>query len=200
MKLISFLKKFPIDLGQAEKKHYTAGKKIAFSFVGDGQGKTALDIGARDGYWSEQLKKKGYKVVSLDIEPYYQGTIKCNVEEGIPCDDKTIDLIWCTEVIEHLHNPSFLLKEINRVLTPTGKAILTTPNSDWWFYKISKLWGWTPKKLQNPDHKQFFKEKTIRNIASGYDLYGYFPYALFFLRIKRMIGFLSPTFIFVRRK
>lgn len=199
--LVSFLKKLPIDVGQAEKKHDSAGKRIAFSYVQGGEEKRALDIGCRDGYWSEKLKERGYEVSAVDIEPHYSGAITHNVENGLPYPDGTFDLVWCTEVIEHLYKPEFLLEEINRVLKPDGMAILTTPNSGVWFYYIVRLWGWTPQKLQNSDHKQFFKEKDLRRlIGNTYALFGYFPYALFFWPIRRFVGLLSPTFIFVHKK
>lgn len=199
MNIVSLLKKLPIDVGQAEKKHDSAGKRIAFSFVPDGHGKSALDIGCRDGYWSERLKEKGYAVSALDLEPMYVGALTHDVEDGLPYPDKSFDLIWCTEVIEHLRNPETLLREVERVVLPGGIAIFTTPNSHWWFYYVVRLWGWTPQKLQNPDHKQFFDERRVRALASGYDVFGYFPYAVKFFRISRLIGFLSPTFILVRR-
>ena len=195
MNIISLLKKLPIDVGQAEKKHDTAGKRIAFSFVPAGKNKRALDVGCRDGYWSEELKKGGYVVSSLDIEPLYEGALKHDVEKGLPYPDKSFDLLWCTEVIEHLYEPEKFFKEIERVIKPDGIAVLTTPNSNWWFYKVVMLWGWTPKKLQNPDHKQFFNAESIRVCAKGYELCGFFPYALLFLRIKKAVGLLSPTFI-----
>lgn len=201
MDIVSFLKRLPVDLGQAEKKHDTAGKRIAFSFVSDAPavGKTALDIGCRDGYWAERLKEKGYKVSALDIEPMYEGAITHDVERGLPYPDDSFDLVWCTEVVEHLRNPKILFEEIGRVMRPGGTAVLTTPNSYWWFYAVVHLWGWTPQNLQNPDHKQFFNEPSLRSVARGYHLFGYFPYALVFLRIRRLVGLLSPTFIMVRR-
>jgi|SRR3989338_1055273 len=199
MSITSLLKKLPIDVGQAERKHDSAGKLIAFSFVEDGMEKQALDIGCRDGYWTEKLKKKGYTVSALDLEPQYSSALKHNVEDGLPFDDKSFDLVWCTEVIEHLQRPEYLLNEVERILKPNGLSILTTPNSGWWLYAVAWLWGWTPQKLQNPDHKKFFKENDIRMLAKNYELYGYFPYALFFVPIRRMVGFLSPTFILVRR-
>lgn len=195
MDIISIIQHLPFDIGQAERKHKTAGKKIALSFVKEGNKKLALDIGCRDGYWSEVLKEKGYEVKALDIEPHYKGALKHDVEKGLPFKDKTFDLIWCTEVLEHLLKPEFLIKEIDRVMKKKGVAILTTPNSNWWAYWIVRFWGLTPKKLQNKDHKQFFDEKSIRKIASGYDIFGYFPYMLFFMKIKNFLGLLTPTFI-----
>ncbi len=198
MNLSSALKKLPIDVGQAQRKHDSAGKLIAFSFIENGQGKRALDVGCRDGYWAKKLEGKGYSVSALDLEPHYEGALQHNVEHGLPYPDASFDVVWCTELIEHLYKPEFVLNEIKRVLAPNGVAVLTTPNSAWWLYSITRLWGWTPKKLQNPDHKQFFTETDIRKIAHGYELFGYFPYAIRFFRIRKFIGLLSPTFICVR--
>lgn len=195
MNIYSLIQHLPLDIGQAERKHKTAGKRIALSFVPGGKDRVALDIGCRDGYWSDVLKKKGYKVKSLDIEPHYEGALKHDVEKGLPFKDKTFDLVWCTEVLEHLRNPQILISEIDRVTNKGGVAVLTTPNSSWGAYWLVGLWGWTPKKLQNKDHKQFFNEKNIRKITSGYNVFGYFPYAVFFMKISLFIGLLSPTFI-----
>src|SRR3989344_108061 len=197
--LVSLLKKLPIDVGQGERKHDSAGKLIAFSFVEDGVGKIALDICCRDGYWSERLKSRGFEVQALDLDPAYTRAIKHNVENGLPFGSQSFDLVWCTEVIEHLYKPKYLLDEVERVLKPGGMVILTTPNSGWWLYSITKLWGWTPEKLQNPDHKQFFTEKDIRNISVGYELLGYFPYAIKFFPIRSLVNLLSPTFILVKK-
>lgn len=199
MSLVSLLKKLPIDVGQAERKHDSAGKLIAFSFIEKCAGKRALDIGCRDGYWSERLKQKGYAVSALDLEPHYESALTHNVENGLPYADGSFDLVWCSEVIEHLYRPEFLFAEVERVLAPGGQAVFTTPNSAWWFYPLVRLWGWTPKKLQNPDHKQFFSERDMARVAKGYRLFGYFPYAVRFWRIRRLAGLLSPTFILVRR-
>ena len=96
MNFISLLKRLPIDVGQAERKHDSAGKLIAFSFVGDGTDKRALDIGCRDGYWSERLKEVNYDVESLDLVVTYKDALKHDVEKGIPfkdADEKLIGLI-----------------------------------------------------------------------------------------------------------
>lgn len=200
MSIVSLLKKLPIDVGQAEMKYQSAGKRIAFSFVPRGEGKKVLDIGCRDDYWSSRLRAQGYTVQGLDIESPDPAVIIHNVDTGLPFGNQTFDLVWCTEVIEHLYHPDLLIKEIERILKPGGLAVLTTPNSNWWFYKVVKLWGWAPKQLQNPDHKQFWTEQSIRSTAPMYRLLGYFPYALVFFKLNKLIGFLSPTFILIRQK
>jgi SAM-dependent methyltransferase len=202
-KIVKLLKKLPIDIGQAERKHDSAGKKIACSFIPKVKRKskkTALDIGCRDGYWSKWLESQGYKVTSLDIEPHYRGAIKHNIETGLPIKRNSFDIIFCTEVIEHLHNPKFVIKEIDRVLKKKGKSVLTTPNSNWFFYWILKPFGVSPASLQNADHKQFFTFSSVKKLCKNYKIFGYFPYAIYFWKISSLIGPLSPTFILVKKK
>ena len=44
---------------------------------------------------------------------------------SIPVSDNTFDAVMCIEVFEHLPNPIDALVELNRVLKPGGKLILT---------------------------------------------------------------------------
>lgn len=48
--------------------------------------------------------------------------------EPLPFDDATFDLIYATEVIEHLVRPDRALKEMGRVLRRNGHLIISTPN------------------------------------------------------------------------
>lgn len=44
--------------------------------------------------------------------------------------ESAFDLIVSAEVIEHLENPRFTIREIFRLLRPGGTAIITTPNNE----------------------------------------------------------------------
>ena len=197
IKVINILKKLPIDLGQADLSETTEGKQIALRLVPRIPGGKALDIGCREGHQSEWLKRYGYLVESVDIETNYRFGKVLDVNNGLPFGDNLYDLIWCSEVIEHLKQPAYVLSEMRRVLKPGGSLILTTPNSNFWLYRIIGLFGIRPDKLQNPSHIHFFSGSDIKALCPDAELYGYFPYfwCKFTLRSSVAINFLSPTFV-----
>jgi SAM-dependent methyltransferase len=47
---------------------------------------------------------------------------------GVPLDDATVDLAYCSEVVEHLPDPDALLADVARIVKPGGHLLLTTPN------------------------------------------------------------------------
>jgi 2-polyprenyl-3-methyl-5-hydroxy-6-metoxy-1,4-benzoquinol methylase len=53
--------------------------------------------------------------------------------------DDSFDIVVAPEVIEHLENPRFMLREIFRILRPGGTAIVTTPNNESWRSLIALL-------------------------------------------------------------
>lgn len=196
--LLDLLKKVPIDFGQGGLRHRTKGKRMAFGFVGDGKGGMALDLGSGDGYWTDQLKIKGWQVVSVDEEKRRQDTIIADAEKPLAFSDNYFDLVWSSEVIEHIANVHIVLGEISRVVKPGGLIIITTPNSYFWLYKLLGIFGLTPQRLQNSDHKHFFSYSDIRGMFPGADIFGYFPYAVLKLKIRKFVGLLSPTFVIIK--
>lgn len=200
MSLTSFLKSLPIDLGQGDLRSTTKGKLIALSHIADGKHHAALDIGCREGIQSEWLKSKGYQVTSIDVEKVYEHALVVDANKDLPFEDSSFDLIWCSEVIEHLNDPTHFRAEAMRLLKPGGKLVLTTPNSYFWFYSVAALFGKTRKALQNPTHVQFFSESDIRSLFPNAEHYGFFPYFVLRCTIKKCIGFLSPTFVVIQDK
>lgn len=200
MKIIDLIKKLPLDLAQGKMRHKTKGKLIAFSFVEPGHKRRALDLGCGNGYWSNQLKKKGWNVTSADIEKNATNALIVDAEKPLPFLNNYFDLIWSSEVIEHIKNLDNFIYETKRVLKPRGSLIITTPNSSFWLYKVLNPLGLTPEKLQNPDHKQFFCLNDIKRLLPTAQIYGFFPYAILKFRIKKAIGLLSPTFVIIEKR
>jgi len=98
-----------------------------------------MEIGPGSGVYLPILAKVSKKVTALDIEMSYLNNAKIllkkynNIEiiaadilyNNIP--SATYDLILCSEVIEHIEDPSKAIKEIYRILKPGGILILSTP-------------------------------------------------------------------------
>ncbi|HEX3804238.1 MAG TPA: class I SAM-dependent methyltransferase [Solirubrobacteraceae bacterium] len=51
-------------------------------------------------------------------------------EGPLPLEDSGADLVWCSEVIEHVADTAAWLSEVRRVLAPGGRLLLTTPAHD----------------------------------------------------------------------
>ena len=198
--LIRWLKKIPIDLGQESVADRTMGKQIAMGLVPDGltpdsTAKSALDVGARHGVQTRWLESKGYTVTSIDMDKHFDACMQVDANQPLPFDDDSFDLIWCSEVLEHLENPGKFIAELRRVTRKNGDIILTTPNSYAWFFRLFSLFGLPPERLQRDDHIHFFCLDDIQQLADDAVIYGYFPYMLIKRTIRKGLGLLTPTFI-----
>jgi SAM-dependent methyltransferase len=99
----------------------------------------ALDIGCGKSPYRELLESRGFIVKTLDINdansPDYTGTIE---DTGLP--DGSVDLIICTQVLEHSLDPRKGLQEISRILRSKGHLIASAPHV--WFYHPHPTDNW----------------------------------------------------------
>jgi len=134
------------------------------------QGSTVLDLGAQPFIISCALRKMGYDVVALDIdpEPYMRIAEACNVNVvrcNLERDELGVDNADCavfTEVLEHIHYyyVPLVLSKINRALKPGGVLVLTTPNIASLFRRLRLLLG------MQPIYHYHVREYTMREVVS----------------------------------
>lgn len=131
----------------------------------------ALDIGCGAGPGLRYLTKRGANVFGADASRYAlhhaqqiipnAAFVEINALTIFPFADVTFGLILANEIVEHLTNGIFFLRECYRILRPGGVIILTTPNL--WDIRrvthplIGKVWSgdtdpthinlYTPKRL-----------------------------------------------------
>ena len=119
-------------------KSYIHRNRIALA------GKLIVDLPAGSGYSTEILHRAGAKVEAYDLFPEffkYDGVAckKADLEVDLPIESSHADVVLFQEGIEHLSDQLHALQEINRVLKPGGKLLLTTPNYSSMRAKISYL-------------------------------------------------------------
>ena len=73
-----------------------------------------------DDYIGLDIEDRGHDHTTEDINILYDGKI-------IPFDDNHFDVVFATEVFEHVDNLDEIIIEIKRVLKPNGKLIMTVP-------------------------------------------------------------------------
>lgn len=201
MKIIEKLKSLPIDVGQGSRRFETKGKLIALSKIPkEGLGKKLLDVGCREGAQSKFFESLGYQVTSIDVEKVYEKTTVVDCNEKLPWDDETFDVIWSSEVLEHLIDPGFSLSEARRVVKPGGMMVYTVPNSFPVYFCLLAAVGLTPQRIQRSDHLQFFDLISIKRLFPSGHVFGFLPFSIKRPCINRCVGLLSPTFVVIEKK
>lgn len=99
---------------------------------------TVLDYGAGAGNLTRRLLAMDtfHEVVAADLlpdkstEPNVSKWLQQDLNEPIPGYDNYFDVVICSEVIEHLENPRFTVRELFRLCRPGGHVVVTTPNNE----------------------------------------------------------------------
>ncbi len=134
-----------------------------------------LDIGCGTGLNAARLSEHGHTVSGIDISDEavkrfeargFNGK-KANIEEGFPYEDGAFDVVFASEVIEHVVDTEFFLKEANRVLRPGGMIVMSTPNSAFWVYRLFAAAGRTVTDVQHPGHLRFFTKGSLKRHAEA---------------------------------
>jgi ubiquinone/menaquinone biosynthesis C-methylase UbiE len=100
-------------------------------------GERALDLGCGAGEFTALLAEAGASVVGVDVAEAALARARAQhseldfllapIEGPLPLEDNAVDLVWCSEVIEHVADTARWLSEVRRVLAPRGRLLLTTP-------------------------------------------------------------------------
>ena len=100
-----------------------------------------LDIGCNDCSITRFLPSGCYKYLGVDlsIPALKEGNSHARIQGDacfLPVKGNAVDIVICSEIIEHLEEPHSILREIVRVLKPRGKLVISTPNKESVFLQI----------------------------------------------------------------
>lgn len=104
-----------------------------------GNKRKILEVGAGAGWQSRILSDNGYEVSAIDIvDTNYKDEQIFNVIDYdgyiIPFDDNSFDIVFSSNVLEHIPHVIKFQKEIKRVLKDDGICIHLLPSSNWVFW------------------------------------------------------------------
>ncbi len=115
-------------------------RRFLLKHVRDGQ--TILDLGCGDGVFTQlMLEHADVAVIAADVADAAlerarkrlsasapASTVLVPFDGDLPLPDNHFDLVWASEVIEHVADTGRWLSEVRRVLKPGAQLLITTPN------------------------------------------------------------------------
>lgn len=181
------------------------GRDIVSEFIGSNfKDCVIVDFGGGDGFVDNDIdnryRQNNYTFIITDISNAIQTNgknrynkdnfiyVTCSVEK-IPLKNKITDVVFSTEALEHVKNPSGFFESASKILRKRGYLILTTPNKNsfilWWDSWGSKYIKNTIKKIlgkttitqlhryglidtKEEGYERFLSTKEIKNYLEDY--------------------------------
>jgi SAM-dependent methyltransferase len=135
-----------------------------------------LDIGCQTGDVCARLLALGHEPYGVDASPETIELARrrhprivfehADCESRIPFDDRSFDLVWAGDVIEHIRFTDVFVNELNRVLQPQGVLVLTTPMHNRLKATLIALLNF--ERHFNPEfpHYRFYTAKSLTGVLA----------------------------------
>jgi SAM-dependent methyltransferase len=140
-----------------------------------GPGLDVLDLGCRTGALSQHYSA-GNALVGVDVDrsALEQASARlgietawADVEEGLPFDDESFDVVVAGELLEHLADPSATVAHAFRVLRPGGRFVGSVPNA----FRLKSRLRFAAGRHPETDatHLQLFTPAALRSLLAGFE-------------------------------
>ncbi len=137
---------------QSVKKWFRPGMKV-------------LEIGGGNGFQAEKIASWGCEVESFELPGHLPEYFPVKEYDGhrFPCPDHAFDIVFSSNVLEHIKPIVPTLQEITRLLKPQGIAIHILPTPAWRFWSIVSYYPYLLARLISNS----LKSVQIRNSAAA---------------------------------
>jgi SAM-dependent methyltransferase len=148
-------------------------QRILSCCKGLGENARIVDVGCGDGFHLGLLRDFGQKSWRLEgIEPNVRA-VEMGIRSGLDIHKGTVqdldlppasyDLAFMIATIEHVDDPTAVLKAVRSLLKPGGKLVVVTDNTNTLDFQLSKTRHWGGYHF--PRHWNLFNPATIEAIA-----------------------------------
>ena len=155
---------------------------VILEWLAEGQGRRLLDVGAADGLLSRHLAARGWKVTGIEADPamaaagaaHCERMLVADLNRGVPLLDGLFDTIVCGDVLEHLADPTGVLRVLVRALAPGGEVVVSVPNVAHLWVRLSLLAGrfdYAERGILDRTHLRFFTRRTLDELLAAAGLH-----------------------------
>lgn len=169
------------------------------------------DVGCGRGFFLKEMQKKGWDVLGIEISSeackFADEILKIKVFNGevenANLSNNSFSCITLWHSLEHLPDPSRVLKILYEALKPSGRLVITLPNiesiqarlfKDKWFHIDAPrhLYHFSPSSLTNLLNKIGFKNIETKHFIPVHNTYGWM--FSFFIVLNIEFNFLRKNF------
>ena len=132
-----------------------------------------IDIGCSTGANVEAARRLGFKASGIDlccesIEFARENFPDCDFKVGtVEVVDAKYDLVFCTEVLEHVTKPHEFIESIAGIMKPGAVLYMTTPDAG--HFRVPRDFAkW--KHVHAPDHLAYYQLSTIKRLLSEHGM------------------------------
>lgn len=168
-----------------------------------GPGARVADLGCRYGALTRAYAE-GNDVVGVDVDKDALAeaaklgiaTQWADVEERLPFEDATFDVVVAGELLEHIRDPGHLVGEAQRILVPGGRFVGSVPNAFRLLNRFRFLAGLPPER--DPTHLHMYTPDDVRALLRAFEDVQLELIASRFLRLHPRL--FANDIVFVGRK
>jgi SAM-dependent methyltransferase len=144
-------------------------------------GATLLDLGCGDGALTVRAAQRvgATTMLGVESEPTLAAAAeaagvqvaKVDLAQPLPYEAGSVDVVLSNQVIEHLFDTDHFMREIARVLSPRGHAVVSTNNLASWHNVAALVVGWQPMPCHVSDEVMVGNPASFAEGTTGY----YYP-------------------------
>jgi SAM-dependent methyltransferase len=137
-----------------------------------------LDLGCGQGDFTALIRQTGAEVLGVEVAQAAVDRARrrhpglefdlVEIDGPLPLGDGSFDVVWASEVIEHVADTARWLSEVRRVLAPGGRLLVTTPSHG----RLRLAMGGI-ERYSEPlgDHLHLYSSRSLRELLEefGFD-------------------------------
>jgi ubiquinone/menaquinone biosynthesis C-methylase UbiE len=141
-------------------------------------GERVLDIGCGAGDFTSIAAHAGAEPIGVDVAQAAVARARNRfpkldfqlvpIHQPLPFEDGSFDVVWASEVIEHVADTGRWLSEVRRVLAPSGRLLITTPSHGRGRLLLGGIERFSPP---TGDHLHLYSARSLRRLLGefGFD-------------------------------